>query len=150
MILIDFGIICREQTKRTFPRGIPKVRFRSHIRRADSDAMYDDFYHFEDADKLTGVWYFAWLTDDIFLEQSFFDIADKGSPHIYAVPEWEAAVRRILAFYLKASPIHKIAVLLRIQDRSENVTHDECTLDEFMEKLRAGDVRWNELYNIGG
>ena len=149
MILIDFGIICREQTKRSFPRSIPKVRFQSHIRRENSDAMYDDFYHFEDADKLTGIWYFAWLTDDIFLEQSFFDIADKGSPWIYAVPEWEETVRAILAFYLKASPIHKIAVLPRIQDRSENVTHAECTLDEFMDKLKAGDIRWNELYNIG-
>ena len=79
MILIDFGIICREQTKRSFPRSIPKVRFQSHIRRENSEAMYDEFYHFEDADKLTGIWYFAWLTDEIFLEQSFFDIADKGS-----------------------------------------------------------------------
>ena len=152
MILIDFGIICREQTKRTFPRGrsAEKVRFQSHIRREDSYPMYDDWYHFEDADKLRGVWYFVWLTKDIILEQSLFDIADKSSPYIYVVPEWEDTVRRILEFYLKASPIHRIAVLLRIQDRSQNVTHDECTLDEFMDMLRAGDVRWNELYNIGG
>ena len=150
MILIDFGIICREQKRRSTPKNISKVRFESHIRKANSDAMYDDYYHFEDADKLTGVWYLAWLTDDIFLEQSFFDIADKGSPWICSVPEWEDTVREILEFYLKASPIHKIAVLPRIQDRSENVTHEECTLDEFMDKLRAGDIRWNELYNIGG
>ena len=150
MILIDFGIICREQKRHTVPKDIPKVRFGSYIRKENSGAMYYGYYSFEAADKLTGVWYFAWLTDDIFLEQSFFDIADKGSPWIYAVPEWEETVREILAFYLKASPIHKIAVLLRIQDRSENVTHEECSLDEFMDKLRTGDVRWNELYNIGG
>ena len=112
--------------------------------------MYDDWYHFEDADKLRGVWYFVWLTKDIILEQSLFDIADKSSPYIYVVPEWEDTVRRILEFYLKASPIHRIAVLLRIQDRSQNVTHDECTLDDFLDMLRAGDVWWNELYNIGG
>ena len=49
MILIDFGIICREQTKRTFPRGrsAEKIRFQSHIRREDSYPMYDDWYHFE-------------------------------------------------------------------------------------------------------
>ena len=86
MILIDFGIICREQKRRSVPKNISKVRFESHIRKANSDAMYDDYYHFEDADKLTGVWYLAWLTDDIFLEQSFFDIADKGSPWICSVP----------------------------------------------------------------
>lgn len=150
MILIDFGVICREQKRRLIPKNLPKVRFESHIRKETSDAMYDEYYHFEAADKLTGVWYLAWLTDDIFLEQSFFDIADKGSPWIYVVPEWERTVKEILAFYLKASPIHKIAVLPRIQDRSENVTHEECTLDEFMDKLRSGDIRWNELYNIGG
>ncbi|WP_295152932.1 hypothetical protein [uncultured Ruminococcus sp.] len=150
MILIDLGIICLGQTKRTFPRSIPKVRYRSHVRREDSAPMYDEWYHFEAADRLTGIWYLAWLTDDIFLEQSMFDIAEKGSPNIYVVPEWEDTVRELLGYYLKESPIHRIAVLLRIQDRSENVTHEECTLDEFMEMLRAGDVRWNELYHIGG
>ena len=148
MILIDFGIICREQKRRTVPKHIPKVRFESHIRKENSDPMYYDYYHFEAADKLTGIWYFAWLSDDIFLEQSFFDIADKGSPWICAVPEWEDTVREILEFYLRSSPIHKIAVLPRIQDKSENVTHEECSLDEFMEMLRAGDVRWNELYMV--
>ena len=150
MILIDFGVICCGQKKRIFPRGIPKLRFKSSIRKENSGPMYDEWYHFEAADRLTGIWYLVWLTEDLFLEESFFDIADKGSPNIYVVPEWEDTVRRVPEFYIDRSPIHRIAVLLRIQDRSENVTHEECTLGEFMEMLKAGNVRWNELYNIVG
>ena len=149
MILIDFGIICIGQEKRRFPKGLKSVRFESHKRTEKSEEMYDDWYNFKTADRLTGMWYFVWLTDDIFLEQSFFDIAPKGSPWVIAQPEWKDTVERILRFYIERSPQKKIAVLLRIQDRSEDVSHKQCTLCEFMDLLTQGSIRWNELYFIG-
>lgn len=148
MILIDFGIICIGQSEITYPKGIKNVRFEVEDRQDHSEPMYDEWYHFQTADSLSGKWYFVWLSRNIYLEQSFFDISDKGDTCIYVESKWKDTVRTILDFYIQESPTHQIAVLLRMQDRSDNISHPVCTLDEFMKYLAAGEVKWNELYFI--
>lgn len=151
VIFIDFGIICIGKFKRSFPKNIEKVRFEVRKRTKTSKPMYDEWYHFQTADRLLGNWYFVWLTEDIFYDESFFDIADdKGEPWIYLEPKWKDTVKRILEFYIEESPIHQIAVLLRIQDRSHDISHPVCSLEEYMNDLEAGNIKWNELYFIKG
>lgn len=150
MILIDFGIICLEQSQKSFPEDIQNVRFESYTRTAYSKPMYNEWYHFQDADKLVGVWYFAWLTEDIAFEESFFEIDDKGCPWIYVESKWKRTVKDLLEFYIQESPIHQIAVILRVQDESNNASHSVCTVNEFMKSLELGNTRWNELYYISG
>lgn len=150
MILVDFGIICIGQYEKKIPKLPGRFRFEYYIRKRKSPAMYNDSYHFETADKLTGSWYFVWFPRDIIYEKSFFDLSGKHRPWIYVLPEWEETVRQILEFYLEQSPEHRIAVLVREQDRSENISHADCTLDEYMNALRTENIRWNELYFIRG
>ena len=149
MLWIDLGIICICQTEAAFPDTGRGIRFEHHRRRYKALPMYDEYYHFRTADRLTGIWYLAWLPDPVCYEQSFFDIADKGCPYICTVPEWEDTVRMMLRFYLNASPDHRIAVLPRVQDRSDDVVHKEpYSLDGFMDGLKCGNIRFNELYFI--
>lgn len=150
MIFIDFGIICIGQSKSSFPQNIKNVRFEVCKRTTDSEPMYNEWYHFHTADKLLGNWYLVWLSRNFFYEQSFFDIADKGSPWIYLEPKWKDTVKRILAFYIQASPIHQIAVLLRIQDKSDDISHSVCSLKEYIDALITGNIKWNELYFVKG
>lgn len=67
---------------------------------------------------------------------------------MYVEKEWYDTVRKILAFYLDESPEHRIAVLIREQDNSDDISHPSITPDGFMNKLFEGKVRWNELYFI--
>ncbi len=149
MIYIDFGIICIEQTKKTFPKNVKNLKFEVYRRTEKSDAMYNEWYHFHTADMLTGNWYLVWRKDDI----SHFDIPDDkdctyGPPPVCVEPASKDVVRKLLEFYIEKSPIHRIAVLLRLQDESDDVSHPVCTLDEFMNDLAEGNIRSNELYFI--
>lgn len=150
MIIIDFGIICIGQSEITYPNNIESVEFEVENRRSKSKSMYeyDEWCHFETADSLVGKWYLAWLSKDIFFEQSFFDLSDKGFSNVCVVPKWKDTVKRILDFYIQESPVHQIAVLLRMQDESNNISHPVCSVKEFMDHLTDGEVKWNELYFI--
>ena len=56
--------------------------------------------------------------------------------------------KNILKCYLKESPIHKIGILLRVQDTLNDTSHPCCTLDDFMLRLKEGNIKWNELYYV--
>ena len=58
------------------------------------------------------------------------------------------AVFRQKEHYLKQSPEHKIAVMIRIQDKSNDISHPVCTFDEFVKMMKNGEIRWNELYFV--
>lgn len=148
MIWIDFGIICIGQTKPSIPPNINSNDIEIYKRTISSEAQYDEWYNFHTADTLIGYWYIPWLPEEIMYDESFFDISEKGCPWMNVVPKWEGTVKSILEFYLNESPNHKIAVLLRIQDKSNDTVHSVCKIDEFMNELIEGNIRWNELYFI--
>ena len=148
VIWIDFGIICIEQEQSSVPSNMNDFVFESYERTADSEPFYNESYHFHTADKLTGYWYNIWLPDPICYEESFFDIATKGVPYIEVVPKWTEYVKDILSFYIDQSPTNKIAVLLRVQDSSNDTVHPDCSLDEFVQELTNGNIKWNEIYFI--
>ena len=64
----------------------------------------------------------------------------------YGAPEWFC--QEILEFYINESPEHKIAVLLRVQDDSNDIVHPLCKLDDFVNYLKEGNIKWNELYYV--
>lgn len=150
MIWIDFGIICIGQEQISQPPDWKDIVVEGYRRMADSAPFYNESYHFAAADALTGCWYQIWLPDPRCYEDSFFDIADRGVPYVQTVPGWTASVEKILRFYLAQSPVHRIAVLLRVQDRSDNVVHPLCSLDVFLQRLHDGEIRWNEVYHVHG
>jgi len=148
LIWIDFGILCLGQKRRSLPPDMQALRFECRRRTAASAPLYCDRYHFHTADQLLGCWYQVWLPESICYEESFFDISARGIPFVEVVPKWAAQVEKILRFYISESPVHRIAVLLRVQDRSDDRVHPDCSLDEFMQSLTEGRVRWNELYYL--
>ena len=148
MIWIDFGIICIGQKQTSAPSNMNDIVIEGYERTADSEPFYNDYYHFYTADKLMGCWYNIWLPESICYEESFFDIATKGVPYIEVVPKWTEYVKDILSFYIGQSPINKIAVLLRVQDSSNNTVHSDCSLDEFIQRLTVGNIKWNDLYFV--
>lgn len=150
MLWIDFGIICIGQTGCALPEHIKNIRFDVFERTAGSEPMYRDGYHFHTADQLVGMWYLAWLPEEIMYDESFFEIADAGCPCVYAVPKWVDTVKQVIEFYLQESPVHRIAVLLRVQDESNDISHPNCALDAYMKALTEGKIKWNELYFIQG
>ena len=148
MCWIDFGIICIEQAEVALPEGMMDFRFEYYKRTVNSEPLYDNWYHFNTADKLPGYWYFIWMPCESRFDESFFDMTEKGCPWVCVKPKWKDTVKKILAFYIQQSPVHQIAVLLRIQSESRNAFHSYCTLDAFMDALMAGNIKWNELYFI--
>lgn len=148
VIWMDFGIICIGQAQPSAPAGRNGIVFEGHQRTADSEPFYSKDYHFQTADKLLGCWYHIWLPEPVCYEESFFDIAVKGIPYVEVVPKWSDSVAKILSFYIKESPYSKIAVLLRVQDSSNDTVHPECSLDEYIQALTEGNIKWNELYFV--
>ena len=148
MIWIDFGIICIGQEQISVPADMNDIVFEGYQRTAVSEPFYNDSYHFHTADKLIGCWYNIWLPESICYEESFFDIASKGVPYVEAVPKWSDYVAKILSFYINESPYNKIAVLLRIQESSNDIVHPVCRLSEFIQELNKGNIKWNELYFV--
>ena len=148
MIWIDFGIICIGQEQTSTPSDMDDIIVEGHQRRADSEPFYNESDHFHTADKLLGCWYNVWLPKPICYDESFFEIAPEGVPYVEVVPKWSKCVEDILSFYINQSPINKIAVLLRIQDDSDDVVHPACSLAEFVHELSEGNIKWNELYFV--
>ena len=148
MIWIDFGIICIGQEQTSSPLSMNDIVIEGYKRTADSEPFYNENYHFHTADKLTGCWYNIWLPEPSCYEESFFDIAAKGVPYIEVVPKWTKYVKDLLSFYIDQSPINKIAVLLRVQDSSNDTVHSDCCIDEFIQGLTVGNIKWNELYFV--
>jgi len=148
MIWIDFGIICIGQEQTSAPSGVSDIVIEGHPRTVDSAPFYGDGYHFDTADKLTGCWYNIWLPHPMCYDESFFDIAAKNVPYVETVPKWRECVKKLLAFYIAQSPCGQIAVLLRVQDSSDDTVHPPCSLDEFVQRLDAGRIKWNELYFV--
>ena len=148
MIIADFGVICIGQTECIYPNGIDDICFESYQRVAGSEPMYNDYYNFHTADALTGYWYFIWPKDEIFYEKPFFDIGKKGRPSVVVIQEWVKTVRKVLEFYIEQSPEKVIAVLIREQDKSNDVVHTTMAIDEFMKNLTLGNIKWNELYFV--
>ncbi|MBE6775707.1 MAG: hypothetical protein E7543_05895 [Ruminococcaceae bacterium] len=148
MIWIDFGIICIGQDRISAPSNVNDIVVEGYARTEDSEPFYNENYHFHTADKLLGCWYNVCLPDPIRCEDSFFDIAAKGVPYVQVVPKWSEYVKNILSFYIEQSPINKIAVLLRVQDLSNDTVNYECSLDEFIQGLSVGNIKWNELYFV--
>ena len=171
MIWIDFGIVCLEQDKMSTPPDVTDVVYEAYKRTEESEPFYNEAYNFHTTDKLTGYWYFVWLPEPLCHEVSFFEIVEKKepwvnvvpkgfkhvkkslsyweeSPWLNVVPKWTEHVQKILTFYLEESPVHEIAVLLRIQGESKDIVHTYCKLDEFMNLLKEGKVKWNETYFI--
>ena len=148
MIWIDFGIICIGQEQISVPADMNGIVFEGYQRTADLEPFYNNDYHINTADKLLGCWYNIWLPEFIRYEESFFDIASKGIPYVEVVPKWSDYVSRILSFYINESPYNKIAVLLRVQDQSNDTVHPECRLSEFVQAINEGKIKWNELYFV--
>lgn len=148
MIWIDFGIICIGQEKESVPFDMEDLLIEGYQRTAESEPFYNATYNFCTADRLQGYWYNIWLPEPVCFDESFFDIAYKNVPYIKVVPKWAEQVKRILAFYINESPVKRIAVLLRVQDISNDAVHTDCKLDDFFQKLIEGNVKWNELYYV--
>ena len=148
MIMIDFGIICIGQEELSKPSDINGITVEGYQRTVDSGPFYIETYDFHTADKLLGYWYNIWLPESIIYKESFFDISYKDMPWIEVVPKWSKYVENILAFYINESPVNKIAVLLRIEDDSYDIVHPECSFVDFIQMLKEGRVRWNELYYV--
>ena len=148
VIWIDFGIICIGQEQLSVPSNMGDFVFEGYERTADSEPLYNESYHFHTANKLRGYWYNIWLPEPICFEESFFDIATKGVPYIEVVPKWTEYVKGFLSFYIDQSPTNKIAVLLRVEDSSNDTVHSDCSIDEFIQGLTVGNIKWNELYFV--
>lgn len=148
MIWIDFGIICIGQAQPSAPTDMTGIVFEGHQRTSDSEPFYSKGYHFPTADKLLGCWYHVWLPEPVCYEESFFDIASKGVPYVEIVTKWSGHIASILSFYINQSPINKIAVLLRVQDSSNDTVYPEYSLDEYIQALTEGNIKWNALYFV--
>jgi len=148
MIWIDFGIICIGQENISAPKNINGIVIEGYERTANSEPFYNESYHFRTADKLIGCWYNIWLPETVRFEESFFDIAAKGAPYVEAVPKWTEYIKALLSFYIDQSPMNRIAVLLRVQDSSDDTVHSDCSLEEFIQGLTEGNIKWNELYFV--
>lgn len=151
-VLADFGIICIGQEEKTYPdlKDLKFQAFRRNLGKTRSKPFYydKDYYGFRSAYDLKGIWYLPMFDYKLNLMEYFFEM--KEGPDLRVNPKYEDTVRKLLSFYLEKSPEKKIAVLLCIQEKAGDVTHEPVKLKEFMSLLKAGSVRWNELYIITG
>lgn len=148
MIWIDFGIICIGQKKPSLPPDIGNLVIEARQREDNAEPFYNENYNFHTADKQVGFWYNIWLPEPICFNESLFDISPHHIPCVSVVPKYEEIVKQLLEFYLNESLEHKIAILLRVEDKSNDIMHPSCRLDDFIKALKEGTVKWNELYFV--
>lgn len=148
MIIADLNIICVAQDKMCCPKDTGNIVFETHNRLCPNDPVYPTD-NFDYAHGIVGWWYTFWPSDKYFLESPFFELSSNADPHgIRLSSIWEEEVFELLSYYINLSPKRKIGVLVRVQDKSNNIVHDCVSLDVIKEKMLNGQINFNELYLI--
>ena len=147
MVTADLNIICLGQRRSKRIRNVQsgnKICVESYNRNGKSPpCIYAE--EFPVTHQLRGIWYRIWPNRDV-TYQPFFDLASKGDNHYILISGHSHDLEEIMQYYLELSPIHMICVLVRLQYETAEHIHDACTLTHYFEKLRRGEIRFNESY----
>lgn len=148
MVIADLNIICIDQPENKPYPDPAKIVCEADDRNNAHGAVYP-LYDFSAAYKLRGWWYTYWPDDELFLERPFFDLVlQDGESRIQLYDTWKDQLYHLFSYYLSLSPVHRIGILIRLQDETSNAVHGPMYLQPFMEQLLAGVIHYNELYLI--
>lgn len=152
MVLSDLNILCIGQKMQTIAptQGI-------NIEANDRNTIkYSPIYvdSWQVLQRITGMWYSIepaardgkpWNPDT-----EFFDLSVEKPRRLMVVSNDRSndIVGRLIDYYLKASPIKTIAVLLRLQDDGDDVFHGIISKQMFMRKFANGEIMYNVAYLI--
>lgn len=112
-----------------------------------------------------GIWYEIYPKNrelkDYQYDQEFFDLDYKTTIYsdklialknkrnrVICVEEYEKDILNIIDFYLKKSPIHRICVMIRVQDKEEEAILGTMSRKEFVYKLRSEELCYNVAYIV--
>lgn len=147
MIFADFNIICINQpNKDCFVSD--SLIYEAHNRNNTLTLVYPED-SFADAHSLRGWWYTYWPNEALYYDNQFFDLnpsVKRNAIRLY--PKWLTISKELLSFYISKSPTHTVAVVIRVQDHSNNIKHGRCSLNYFLSEMLAGRICYNELYFV--
>lgn len=146
LMLADLNIICINQQHASLFPNCGNLDIEKYDRNTSGDPVYwsDDF---NTAHRLRGWWYTIYPKGNLFLERPFFDLCnDLECDLVRLYPEWQTVMSNILVYYIEKSPLRKVGVLIRAQDVTEDTVAGEFRLDEFLQMLIHGEVKYNTLY----
>jgi len=148
MIIADLNIICINQTEPCTFLPSDEVVCEMFERKSGKSPVYP-MDRFDVAHSLNGWWYTYWPNEELFFEYPFFDLnLLMGTNAIQLHPRWKVDVFELLSFYIDASPLHTIGVLIRVQDQSYNIVHKQIVLEDYTKAILNGKIHFNELYFV--
>lgn len=148
MIIADLNIICINQKKKRAFIDKARLTCEAHNRNRSMSPVYATD-NFGVADGLKGWWYTYLPSKAYFFDSPFFDLNLRDNDNAVELnPQWNDLLCTLLSFFIKESPCGTIGFLIRLQDKSDNMVHGKYCLEEFMQELRLGNIRYNELYFI--
>lgn len=152
MVLSDLNILCIGQKMQTIApaQGI-------NVEANDRNTIkYSPIYvdSWQVLQRIKGIWYSIepaarddkpWNPDT-----EFFDLSVEKPRRLMVVSNDRSndIVGRLIDYYLKASPIKTIAVLMRLQDDGDDVFHGIISRQMFMRKFAYGEIMYNVAYLI--
>ena len=161
MVISDFNIICLAQAEpELYNSNTTKVTANNLNEKEVSTYIgWEIFQGFK------GIWYEVYPknreSENYQYDQEFFDLNYKTSIYsdklialknkrnrVVCVEEYKKDILSVMDFYLKKSPIHRICVMIRVQDKEEEAILGTMKRSEFVCNLQNGELCYNIAYII--
>lgn len=160
MVISDFNIICLAQKEAELfnSKAINSKANNLNVKKVLTYIGWNIFQGFK------GIWYEIYPKNrelkDYQYDQEFFDLDYKTTIYsdklialknkrnrVICVEEYEKDILNIIDFYLKKSPIHRICVMIRVQDKEEAIL-GTMSRKEFVYKLKKEELCYNVAYIV--
>ena len=161
MVISDFNIICLGQKE-------PELFSSKTIKTTATDLNKDGTATFIGWDTFLGfkgIWYEILPNDreseNYRYDREFFDLNYKTTAYVDTLlalkdkrnqlvceEKYKKDIIDVIDFYLEKSPIKRICVMVRVQDKEEEAILGTMRRKEFVDKLRNGELRFNVLYIV--
>mgnify|MGYP000014848444 CR=1 FL=1 len=161
MVISDFNIICLAQKGAELfnSKMIKSTANNLNVKKVLTYIGWNIFQGFK------GIWYEIYPKNreskDYQYDQEFFDLDYKSTIYsdklialknkrnrVICVKEYEKDILNIIDFYLEKSPIHRICVMIRVQDKEEEAILGTMSRKEFVYKLKNEELCYNVAYIV--
>ena len=146
MVISDFIFIMPEQNVAT-PYNGEKTVVEVYDRTQFLTVMYK--YGFPLLQSIYGMWYVIYPAEPQMYTDTFFDLAFKSSKDYVVLREgWVDIVIDIIDHFLSFSTENGIYIMIRLDYPTQEVIHNKCTRNQFVELLQDGRICFDELYLV--
>ena len=161
MVISDFNIICLAQEEAKLFKS-ETVKSTANDLNGKNVLSYIGWSIFQG---FKGIWYEIYPknrgSENYQYDQEFFDLNYKTAIYsdnvnalknkrnrVICVKEYEKDILNIFDFYLEKSPIRRICVMIRVQDKEEEAVLGTMNRKEFIYKLKNGELCYNVAYIV--